>query len=537
MHSPNKSAVVLALVLICAASFALSQSATNGAAQGQPKQSTYANPVIAGDYPDPSIIRTGDDFWATSTGSEWAPVFPLLHSRDLVNWKQVGAVFPDAPAWAEGNFWAPEISEYKGRYFVFYTARKKAGPLCVASAVADSPTGPYQDNGPLICQEDGSIDAFPTVDENGERYLIWKEDGNSRNQPTPLWAQRLSEDGTKLIGDAREILRNDAATWENGVVEGPYVLRRNGYFYLFYSGSACCGLQCSYGLGVARSQKLLGPYEKYAKNPLVRTTDAWKCPGHGSIVTDQQGRNFLLYHAYNGKSFIFTGREAVLDEVAWNADDWPVLNGGKGVSVRAASPLGAAQMNEQSFLDHFEGAELRPGWQWPQGHRPTASLTAENGGVLSLVPSSADGNDLLGAVLAKPTMSGDYVATTAVLTSSVRSGAKAGLAAYGDRRHAIGISVSSDAITVWLRQDGKTKTLAKAPAINAPQVHLRLTAKQGYVLQFAASADGKTWTNIGKKIEGSFLTPWDRSIRVALFTGGAGEVPARFSYAQIVSQM
>src|ERR1044071_7865970 len=74
-------------------------------ARAQTEQGAYKNPVIAGDYPDPSVIRVGRDYWATSTSGEWAPEFPILHSSDLVNWEVVGAVFPKRPVWAERNFW------------------------------------------------------------------------------------------------------------------------------------------------------------------------------------------------------------------------------------------------------------------------------------------------------------------------------------------------------------------------------------------------------------------------------------------------
>src|SRR5919201_3173763 len=80
-------------------------------------QPTYANPTLPGDHPDPSIIRVGDDYWATSTTSQWAPIFPLLHSRDLVNWTLEGSVFEEPPAWSAGSYWAPEIAEYRGRFF------------------------------------------------------------------------------------------------------------------------------------------------------------------------------------------------------------------------------------------------------------------------------------------------------------------------------------------------------------------------------------------------------------------------------------
>src|SRR3954447_6908589 len=125
----------------------------------------YRNPVIPGDNPDPSVIRVGKDFWATSTSSEWGPQFPLLHSTDLVNWELTGNVFPHRPAWAVANFWAPEISEFQGRYFVYYVGRKNGGPLAVAVAAADNPAGPYIDHGPLVAQDAGSIDPVPVTDE------------------------------------------------------------------------------------------------------------------------------------------------------------------------------------------------------------------------------------------------------------------------------------------------------------------------------------------------------------------------------------
>src|ERR1044071_9566548 len=88
---------------------------------------TYTNPVIPGDYPDPSIVRVGKDYYATATSSEWAPLFPILHSRDLVNWENCGAVFQRRPEWSVGNYRAPGISEHKGKFFVYYVARKKGG--------------------------------------------------------------------------------------------------------------------------------------------------------------------------------------------------------------------------------------------------------------------------------------------------------------------------------------------------------------------------------------------------------------------------
>jgi xylan 1,4-beta-xylosidase len=337
-------------------------------------QVSYTNPVLPGDFPDPSVVRVGNDYWATATTAEWAPIFPVLHSRDLVNWTQSGAVFNTPPAWSSGSYWAPEISHDGKRFLVYYTARRKSGPLCVAVATAVKATGPYTDRGPLVCQEAGSIDGAPIRDENGHRYLVWKEDGNSRKQPTPIWAQRLSVDGTALEGEPRELLRN-RADWEAHLIEGPFVLRRNGWFYMFYSADACCGRSCDYKLGVARARQLLGPWERNPANPILAGNPRWQCPGHGSVVQAPDGRDFLLYHAYRSIGFQFVGRQGLLDAVAWTQDGWPTINDGQGPSENAAAPLALSPSKGErnDVLDEFLGPRLRVGWQWPWNQPPDAT--------------------------------------------------------------------------------------------------------------------------------------------------------------------
>ncbi len=532
-----RALVVVLLLGVCAL--------TNSSAQQPGKRLTrtqtpsqvhvfYSNPAIAGDYPDPSIIRVGNDYWATSTTSEWAPEFPILHSRDLVNWQTVGAVFQARPAWSTGNYWAPEIAEYQGRFFVYYVGHKKDGPLCVAVATAARPTGPYTDHGPLVCQDAGAIDPVPVTNENGERYLIWKEDGNSRNQPTPLWAQKLSNDGTKLVGEKKEILRNDAP-WEAQLIEGAYVLRRGDYFYLFYSGNACCGRECNYALGVARSRTLLGPWEKNPANPILKGNETWKCPGHGSIVADQRGRDFLFYHAYNARDSVYAGRQAMLDEVRWNGNNWPTINEGKGPSVRAASPLGISSRHiEYSFFDSFNTGRLLPGWQWPQSNEPIFRLEGRGGsGKLLLQPTGANASDPLGAVLARTTTVGDYVATIVVDVRDMKPGARAGLAAYGDRENTLGVAVGDGKVFVYRREKNGQETVGEISAPASQLVYLRMTATGGKQFRFAASSDGRKWTEVGDATEGAYLPPWDRAVRVALTSGGAPGAIAKFDWMRV----
>jgi len=308
--------------------------------------------VLPGDYADPSVVKIGDSYWATATTSNWAPIFPLLESKDLLHWKLKGHVFTTVPTWADYYFWAPEISYENGKVFVFYSAHKKGGNLCLSVASASSPTGPFTDHGPLMCEEAGSIDAFTTRDENGKLYLLWKEDGNSVKKPTPIWAAPLSEDRTKIIGEKKELFRNDKE-WEDNLVEGVSIIRHGEYFYAFYAGAGCCGRGCSYATGVARARNLLGPWEKYAKNPILADGESWKCPGHGTPV-EKDGKYYFLYHGYNKKSDVYVGRQGLLNEFIFTDDQW----------VEFKPTLEPDATIAKEIKDDFSTKSLSNVWQW-----------------------------------------------------------------------------------------------------------------------------------------------------------------------------
>ncbi|UQA58306.1 family 43 glycosylhydrolase [Polyangium aurulentum] len=504
--------------------------AGGGGGAGGGNQLVYKNPVLPGDYPDPSVIRVGNEYWATATTSEWAPHYPILHSTDLVNWDHVGTVFPEMPKWATSNFWAPEISEDNGTYFIFYTAREAASNhLCVASASSPSPGGPYTDHGPLVCQSAGSIDGFAIRDENGKRYLLWKEDGNSIGQPTPIWAQELSDDGTKLLGSPTVLFQNEPS-WEANLVEGPFVLKQGDYFYAFYSGAGCCTSNCSYSLGVARSKTLLGPWEKNPANPILPGNAVWKCPGHGSIVTAPDGRFYLLYHAYSAEDTVYVGRQGLLDEIVFGADGWPTINGGNGPSASAPYPIAPQEPMVTEIMDDFTGPKLGLGWQWPVGIEPKTSFDPARTGwlVVDAMPGSAE--NYVGAVVARPTQKGDYEVTTRV---ELDPGVEAGVAAYGDAKNALGVSLDGTQIMLWRVGAGMSQLLAME---NAPaSMYLRMTASNGHVYQFATSADGTAWAPFGPPVDSRDtdpdLPPWDRGVRAALFAKGQqGNASAKFDF-------
>ena len=518
-------ATLFALATLVMASCVTSRAKTQPPQALKPQPLQVVNPVIPGDYPDPSVIRVGDDYWATATSSEWAPYFPLFHSKDLVNWEQAGAVFHSAPEWTEASYWAPELIEDRGQFFVYYTARKKGGPLCVSVATAARPQGPYTDHGPLVCDPDGSIDGVLIRDENDVPYLVWKQDGNSRGHPTPIWAQRLAEDRIRFAeGSTRQQLIVNDVAWEGSVVEGPYLMKRDGWFYMFYAGGACCGRDCNYGEGVARSRQLFSGWEKNPSNPIVRSSAEWKCPAHGSVVTDASGQSYLLYHAYSARDTVYVGRQAILDPLTWGADGWPSINGqGPGGGRRA--PTG--------FSDEFSGSSVAMGWQWPRGNRPRASVS---GGMLTLAPIAQRATDPTGAVLARSTNTGQYVAVTALDTAGVAPGTQAGLSAFGNPADSVGIRMKGDTLEVWRRQGNKEQTLGNVPAPMGARLYLRMTVREGHLYQFSASSDGASWLDVGTEVNGAFLPPWDRGVRVALTAGGSEGASARFDSLTLTPQ-
>ncbi len=488
----------------------------------------WTNPVVPGDHPDPTIIEVDGTFWASATSGEWSPQFPLFCSSDLVQWTPSGSIFPFQPAWADGAFWAPELvhDEVTGRCVVWYVGKQRGGPLCIAVATAPSPGGPYTDHGPLICQQDGSIDPCFARDEHGAPFLIWKEDGNSRQRPTPIWAQPLTEDLLHLQGEKTQLIINDQP-WEEGVVEGPYILRHQGRFYMFYAGNACCGRECKYAEGVARADRLLGPWEKCPANPIIGPNDNWRCPGHGTAVRTQPhagrpGQEYLLYHAYPVGGTIYVGREAILDEITWSAPEsdgkpgWPVINAGRG----PGEPAPPAPID---FIDPFDGPALGYSWQWPVNTRPDVSVA---GGTLTLgipLASPLAAGAVESAMIAVPRPAGlHYVASVTLdIPAPPDPLLWAGLSIVGDPFNTVGLGLRGRTLSLWCRRGDTQETIWQTDLLLARTLRLqsrRIGSEQH--LQFSYALDDGAWQNAGESYDAGDLPAWDRGLRIGLMLEG-----------------
>lgn len=283
----------------------------------------YQNPVHPADFPDPFVLRAGGTYYAYGTNRAGKEV-QTLTSTDLVEWVAGGDALPELGRWAyPGRTWAPEVlARDDGSYVLYYTAN--GGRQCVGRAVARSPEGPFVDRWPepLVCQrgEGGSIDASPFRDEDGSLYLYWKNDGNAVGQRTYLYAQRLSPDGTELVGEARRLASNDAG-WEGAVVEAPTLWLEDGRYYLFYSGEAFDSEL--YAVGYATCEGPLGPCADAAANPILKSACGARGPGHQALLRDADGGTWIIYHAWDAA---FEKRQLWLDRVRWE-DGAPVVEG------------------------------------------------------------------------------------------------------------------------------------------------------------------------------------------------------------------
>ncbi|HEX2865158.1 MAG TPA: glycoside hydrolase family 43 protein [Deinococcales bacterium] len=267
-----------------------------------PAQSTPAiRPALDLDFPDPFVLATAEGYFAFATNARGLDV-QVAFSPDLATWELRGNALAHLPPWALRGFtWAPEVMAVDGGYVMYYVARHATSGLqCIGAAFSTRPEGPYRDSSvePLISQLElgGAIDPSPFVEEDGSRYLLWKNDGNAIHKETVIWARRLSDDGRELTGETTALIRNDT-DWEGNLVEAPFAYRHGGRYYLFYSAADYNA--SSYAVGYAVSEALLGPYRKPASpSPILATSKQLAGPGGQCVVTDGHGTPWMVYHAW-----------------------------------------------------------------------------------------------------------------------------------------------------------------------------------------------------------------------------------------------
>jgi beta-xylosidase len=262
----------------------------------------FSAAVFPCDFPDPMVMRSGGAWFAYGSATGWEEggrAFPILRSTDLRHWRFVTDALIHAPGWSSGDLWGPSVLFWRGRYLLFYNARRRAGGLhCLAVAVGASPAGPFQTRRRLACStrgERGFIDPAPLVAPRHRLYLFVSVDSPQHS----IAALRLSADGLRALGRPRTVLGVSPrwGTLRAKTVEGPWPVHRHGFYYLFYSAGSW-GLDYRMAYAVARSP--LGPYADSAPVPILSATAQLPAPGGGSVLSGPGSSSWLAFTAWSG---------------------------------------------------------------------------------------------------------------------------------------------------------------------------------------------------------------------------------------------
>ncbi|MDR3219535.1 MAG: glycoside hydrolase family 43 protein [Dysgonamonadaceae bacterium] len=494
-------------------------------------EQTYRNPVISGDFPDPTLIRAGEDYYAAGTSSDFAPNYPVYHSRDLINWERIGAIFNETPEWIKGDCWAPELFYNNGTYFAYYTAKRKGDNIsCIGVATTNDITKGFEDHGILIEWGKEAIDAFVFKDEDGQLYITWKAYGLDNSRPVEILCSELSEDGLSLVGKHFS-LTNHQKAWVGDGEEGQCLVKHKDYYYLFYSVGGCCDNKCNYRVHVARAKSLKGDWEQYGKNPVLYGGGLWKCSGHGTVVQSPDNRYFYLYHAYHAYDFEYIGRQGLLDELIWDEKtDWPYFRYGNIPSAQAEMPFeNTIQKKDRWFYDNFRSLEKDCYWQWDMNlPQPQISKTD---GVLSLTTPES-GFSFRGI---NP-LTGNYRMETLVANKGENL---KGLCVYGNASNLLAWGMEGTNLTLY-KYENNIKMKLFSQYMNTFNVYLKVESVNARFFRFYWSENREDWHSSQKSVEvidGHFLPQWGKGIRAGLIVENKEEdYTGKFSYFSLENE-
>lgn len=311
----------------------------------------YKNPVHRGFFPDPSVVRVGEDYYKVNSTFQYFPAIAISHSKDLVNWEIIGYAITKneyldlSEILDSRGIWAPDISYSYGRYYIFATLRHNDDNKPMRSQLimwSDKPEGPYSK--PVVIPVD-SIDPSHFVDDDGKHYMIIAPG---------ITIVPLNDECTEIIGEIKQVW---AGTGER-CPEGPHILKHNGYYYAIIAEG---GTGYGHGINVARSRNLYGPYEECPYNPVMRqlnsTVPIQRC-GHGKVFETQNGEWWCTYLCGrpNQGNYTTIGRETSLDKVEWTKDGWFKINNGNGPSLISEYPnLPYYNVKRKEYYDFKDG--------------------------------------------------------------------------------------------------------------------------------------------------------------------------------------
>lgn len=444
---------------------------------------SYRNPVIPGFHPDPSIVRVGQDFYLVTSSFEFFPGVPIFTSRDLVHWRQIGNVLtrdsqlPLEKARPSGGIYAPTLRYHDGTFYMITTNVDGGGNFYVT---AKDPAGPWSE--PVWLRDFGGIDPSLFFDDDGVAYVTGP--GGGGGAPRGIYQAELDLAAGRIKAKPRLLWERTGSRYP----EGPHLYKIRGRYYLMIAEG---GTEYGHMEAIARGRSPWGPFEPCPRNPILsnRQTEMdvpIQGTGHADLVEDALGQWWLVFLAFRpiGGYFHHLGRETNLAPVGWDADGWPVVNGGRPITVesQAEHPLPDQPFPAPPVRTGFD-APLGPEWNHLRNpQREAYSLEARRGWLTLHGEATA-----LGAA-ASPTWVGRRqehlacLARTLVDFVPARDGEEAGLSVYmsPDHRYELAVDRVGGERRVFLRQ-------RIGPDLEAVTATAPLAGDEAVVLQVEAS--------------------------------------------------
>jgi xylan 1,4-beta-xylosidase len=350
----------------------------------------FINPILPGFYPDPSICRVHEDYYMVNSSFAYFPGVPIFHSRDLVNWVQIGHVLGRPTqldlddAGISGGIFAPTIRYHKGIFYMITTNISNGGNFIVT---AENPAGPWSE--PYWLKDAPGIDPSLFFDEDGKAYYTGTraaEEGKYFGDHE-IWCQELDLKTMTLIGERHGLWRG--ALKNAHCPEGPHLYKINGYYYLMIAEG---GTEHYHAVTIARSKNIFGPYEGNPGNPILTHRHLGKKypisnPGHADLVETQNGQWWMVALASRpyGGYFKNLGRETFLMPVEWE-EGWPIVSPGTGRVERSyeVPKLPVFSANKAEACDDFDKETLELIWNGIRTPREEFYSLTERPGFLRL---------------------------------------------------------------------------------------------------------------------------------------------------------
>lgn len=281
---------------------------------------TYHNPIIPGFHSDPSVCRVGDDYYLITSTFQYFPGVPVFHSKDLVNWNQIGYCIHRKEQIPNGiNLFAATIRYHEGVFYMITTNIVGGGNFYVT---ATNPAGPWSD--PIWVN-------VPGIDPD----LFWDEDGKAYVISSPFILYEINLETGALLTEGRKIWNGTGGRYS----EGPHIYKKDGFYYLM---AAEGGTEEAHHQTIARSNNIWGPYTDNPANPILAHANSAgqgnpiQGVGHADIVQAHDNSWWMVFHGYrtvSDKAHHILGRETCLAPVSWPKNGWPVVNGNGTATV------------------------------------------------------------------------------------------------------------------------------------------------------------------------------------------------------------